>query len=136
MSGQLPVPEAQAFIVCRRIIEDGRTGDYLLVAPVTRISLPRSAFPIQLRTDAYAVISSAHGHYELSLALQDADGETIWNWQPPGGVSQPNPLRPHELGFYDLLLPLPQPGKYELALLATGQPIARHGIWMDTVETQ
>ncbi len=135
MSGNLPVPQAQAFVICRRIIADGRTGDYLLLGPISRIALPRTSFPTQLRASVYVQISSGHGHYELSMTLHDAEGELVWSWVPPGGVDHSNPLSSHQCAFYDLLLPLPHPGKFDLTLHASGQEIARQGFWMDSIET-
>lgn len=135
MPGQLPVPIAQSFVVCREVIHDQRTNVFVLLGPLSRMPIPREAFPATVQVSVYVQITSGHGQYELELALLDIDEEVVWNWRP-GSVQHPDPLSPHELAFYELLLKIPAPGKYAMLLLANGQEIARQGLWCGKKESQ
>src|SRR5688572_22038565 len=87
MAGQLPAPTAQSFVVCREVIHDKRTGQHVLLAPLSRLPLPVEAFPAQVTVSVYAQITGGHGHYEVGLALRNLDEEVLWKWQP-GGLQQ------------------------------------------------
>lgn len=124
----LPAPQAQAFVVCREIWENHRTNDVMLVGPRSHLQLPE--FPANVQLSVYAHVTGGHGSYAMEFVLRGADGEAAWRWVPDGLLVHPDPLTPQQLLFHDLAVHVPQPGRYELALLAGGEEIGRQPLWI------
>ena len=47
MTRNLPPPQVQAFVVCREITQDDRTGEIVIVGPVSHV--PITEFPAVIR---------------------------------------------------------------------------------------
>jgi hypothetical protein len=120
--GTLPI--AQSFVVCRDIIEDCRTHDFVLVAPFG--SLTGAAFPAAFRMSTYAYLTNGHGSYGLTLEMRDSEDQVQWTWKSPKPIQLESPLVRHQFALYDLVLNFPEPGRYDLLLLADGTELARH----------
>jgi hypothetical protein len=121
-----PHPLAQAFVLCRMIYEDRRTGEILLVGPFSGIEL--NFFPAGYRFALYSQLSSGHGSYRLGLQLRDAELEVRWSWQWPEPQHIEDPLEPFRVILHDLIVPFPHPGRFFLTLLAHGEDLAQHTI--------
>jgi len=129
-----PLPLAQAFVVCREIYEDRRTGEHLLIGPFNGIGL--NFFPAGFRMSLYAHLTGGHGIYQLALELRDMDGEAIWQWQWPEPTRYDHPLEPHRVVLHDLVLPFPRPGRYDLVLRANGEDLASHALQVSAQPVQ
>jgi hypothetical protein len=123
-----PQPLVQAFVVCREMYESPQ-HEFVLVAPLSHLALP--TFPATAVLRVYAHLTDARGRYAIGLRLVDDEGDVVWT--APGGptVEQTDRLRPHRVVLYDVPIDFPLPGRYDLALLGNGEPLAMHAIWAD-----
>jgi hypothetical protein len=121
-----PSPIAQAFVVCREIIEDCRSHDFVLIAPFGAVAAP--TFPAAFRMSVYAYLTCGHGVYALALQLRDSEDQVQWAWGTPQPIRLENPLMREQFTLYDAVLPFPEPGRYDLVLLANGAELARHAL--------
>ena len=127
---RLPLPQAQAFVICREIWHNDRSNEFLLASPLSHI--PIDTFPALVTVSVYAHITGGHGEYELDFLLRNAANDTVWSWGPQSPLQHEDPLMPQQVAFHDLVLEVPSPGRYELALLANGEEIGRQPIWIGT----
>jgi hypothetical protein len=123
---RLPLPVASAFVICNDIWKDKRTGLYLLVGPINRVPIPE--FPANVRVSVYVHLTGGHGQYQLTLALRDSQDEVVWQWTPSEPLRHDDPLAPHQVSFHDLVLSVPDSGRYSLALLADDEEFAQQNI--------
>jgi hypothetical protein len=121
-----PLPIAQAFVVCREIIEDCRSHDFVLIAPFRGLTPP--GFPFRCRLSIYAHLTCGHGDYTAALELRDAEECVLWQWCCPKTITLRNPLMQHRFTLYDAVLDFPAPGRYNLVLLSNGEDLARHAL--------
>jgi hypothetical protein len=126
----LPAPQAQAFVVCRKIIEQQDPPEVSLIGPKCHVPIPE--FPAEVQLSVYVHITGGHGIYPLELVLRDSVGDPVWQWKPPGLLEHPDPLEPQQLLFHDLEIFVPQAGRYDLALLAGGEEIGRQPLLLGT----
>ncbi len=112
-----PLPLALAFVVCDQIFRDERTGVMILVGPTSHVPLGR--FPTHVRLSMWAEFTGGHGSYLPRMALLDAADEVVWGWNAPGPLAHDNPLLPHQVAFHDLMVAVPQVGRYRLASCST-----------------
>jgi hypothetical protein len=119
-------PLAQAFVVCREIVEDCRSHDFVLIAPFSALQAPK--FPFAYRLSIYAHLTCGHGSYALTLQLRDGDDQQLWVWDCPKPIRLDNPLVQHRFTLYDAVLEFPEPGRYDLVMLANGAEVARHAL--------
>jgi hypothetical protein len=122
-SPHLPAPQAQAFVICREIWHNDRSNEFLLASPLSHI--PIDTFPAVVTVSVYAHITGGHGEYELDFLLRNSSNDTVWSWIPQSPLQHEDPLMPQQVAFHDLVLEVPSPGRYELALLANGDEIGR-----------
>ena len=130
--GRFPLPLAQSFLACREIYHDPRVG-VILVGPIFHV--PLTQFPAHVRLSIFAEFTGGHGTYKPRLCLRDEAGEEVWGWTP----SQPpflhiDPLRFSQVEFDDLLLAVPRPGRYTLALLLNGDEAAQRRLSFGPLE--
>jgi len=71
-----------------------------------------------------------HGEYTLDFLLRNAANDTVWSWSPQAPLQHEDPLMPQQLAFHDLVLEVPSPGRYELAMLVGGEEIGLQPIWI------
>jgi hypothetical protein len=122
-----PQPLVQAFVVCREVFESGHTGDLFLVSPFSRVTVPR--FPAEAPLSVYAHLTDAHGRYEVALQLVDGDSEVVWASGQCCVVEEPDPLKPHRVLLREISVGFPRAGRYDLIILANGEPLAHHALW-------
>lgn len=120
---QLPVPQAQAFVICREIWENPRTREFLLAGPVSHIPIPK--FPAEVQFSVYVHITGGHGMYAMEFLLRTADGDPAWRWRPDAPLEHPNPAVPQQLAFHELRVVVPAAGRYDFALMVDSEEIAR-----------
>ena len=129
---KLPVPQSQAFVVCREIWENARTGEFMLASPLSHIPVPR--FPAEIRLSVYAHVTGGHGSYPLEFILRDPAGESVWSWRPAVSLDHRDPLAPHQMAFHDLMVRIPAPGRYDFVLLAGGEEIGGQPLLIGSAE--
>ena len=56
---RIPAPQAQAFVACRKICLNPRTGEFLLKGPVSPV--PILTFAAEVRLSVYAHVTIGHG---------------------------------------------------------------------------
>jgi hypothetical protein len=120
------LPLAQAFVVCRTVYQDRRTGEFLLVGPFNGVAL--HSCPAGFRLSPYAHLTGGRGTYDLALELRDAGGEAAWGWRWPEPISHTDRLEPYRVSLHDAVVEFPRPGRYELVLMANGEDLAHHSL--------
>src|SRR5262249_52319540 len=93
-----PLPQVQLFVACKEIFHDQRTGQTILVGPIS--SLPLTRFPTHVRLSFFVELIGGHSHYQPRLVLRDDADEIVWGWNGPHPIDYPNPLFPHEVTFF------------------------------------
>lgn len=122
-----PLPLALAFVACQDIYRDQRTGASILVGPTSHV--PLTQFPAHVRLSVWAEFTGGHGSYQPRLGLLDAADEVVWGWNAPEPLEENDPLLPHQVMFHDLMLAVPQAGRYRLVLLFNGEELAQRAMW-------
>jgi hypothetical protein len=117
----------QAFVVCREVFESRHTGDLFLVSPFSRVTVPR--FPAEPAMSVYAHLTDARGRYEVTLRLVDDDGEVVWAWGQHAVIEEQDPLMPHRVLLREVPVGFPRAGRYDLVIVANGEPLAHHALW-------
>lgn len=127
-----PLPLVQSFLTCEEIFSSQKHGRNLLLGPLTHV--PVSQFPAHVQLSIYADFTGGHGSYQLQLSLYDSADEITWSWTPPGLFKHSNPLLPSQAYFNDLILDVPQPGRYCLILFLNGEQAAQRTMWFGPEE--
>lgn len=113
----------QAFVVCREGRHDPRTDEFIITGPVSHV--PITMFPAEIRLAAYAHVTGGHGAYSMRFELRAADGDAVWSWTPADPLIHPDPIKPQQLAFHELLVRVDRPGRFDMVFLAAGDEIAR-----------
>jgi len=132
MTRNLPPPQVQAFVVCREITQDDRTGEIVITGPVSHV--PITEFPATIRLAVYAHATGSHGTYRLAFELRAADGDTVWRWQPVDPLHHADSLVPMQITFDELRVNVQEPGRYDLVLLAGDDEIATQPLLIGPAE--
>jgi len=116
-----PTPLVNAFLVCRRIVDDPAGEIALVGLPNTFVA---HAYPATIDAGFFIRLSSARGDYRMEVQLQTSEGDVVWRDGPP------NPTRVGDaLSILDmtwrLCIAIPAAGAYYVVLLANGEEIAR-----------
>lgn len=122
MNPNLPEPICTAFLVCREVATDPRTGEAVLIG--LPMGHAHHRFPTAARVGFFARLTDARGEYEIEVLLQNGDGETVWRDGPPGPQEMNDPLFYHDVRM-NLNVVFPAPGQYEFVLAVGGRPLAR-----------
>ena len=131
MTHHLPQPLVQAFLTCREIIENMRTGEFVLIGPFTYV--PATDFPVNLRASIYIQFKGGHGTYALDFHLRDLEANVLWQ-SPPVEVDHSDPLFPYRIAIHDMLIAIPKAGKYDLVLSANGEELSYQTLWIGPAE--
>jgi hypothetical protein len=122
-----PAPLCKAFLACRQIIQDMASKEFILLGPAHQFHAP--VFPMIATLSFFCQCTSMQGAYNLELQLQDLDGATQWRHAFEPAWECNDPLNVIYLSFQNLGIYFPQPGKYDLVLLANTDEIARVPFW-------
>jgi hypothetical protein len=122
MERKLALPAVQTSLICREIFQDKRTGEHILIGPGHEFVSPH--FPATAELNVFVQVSSCHGSYRPELRLQDLEGRVAWSQALDPPFNAPDPLKIHTLTFH-MRLPIPQPCKYEVVLLANEEEVGR-----------
>jgi len=117
-----PTPICKGFVLCRQLVVDPVRQDYMLVSPVHQVFSSR--YPLTERFAVFARWANAHGSYPVEVQLRSLDGDVLWRAALEAPFEAHDPLQVWMLPLHQLSLTLPEPGKYEVALLASGQEVA------------
>lgn len=123
MTPNPPTPVLKNFLLCREILQDRRTNQYILIGPLISVMAP--AFPTVFRLMAFVQMSSMHGTYVFKFQLQNVDDQVMWEDTITPPLEHSDPLALNTIAFYALAPYVPRVGKYDLVLLANGQEIGR-----------
>jgi hypothetical protein len=122
MKNTPPLPICKAFLVCRRVDEDRKIQDTVL------IGLPRALhayhYPCGASLGMFARCTSAHGDYRIEVQLQTPEGEIVWRDGPPQPWKLANPLEMYDLKL-NFNVVFPGVGVYDIVLVANGEEVAR-----------
>ena len=123
MQPKPPPPVCKCFLVCRQLLLDHHSRDYVILAQGYQIH--SFTFPAVVDMSVYARLSSVQGVYQLEVQLQDLEGKTLWQQDFGPLLRSDDPLQIGVLDLQHLQVVFPKPGKYELVLLANGEEIVR-----------
>ena len=132
MTRNVPPPQVQAFVVCRQITRGTRTGEIVIIGPVSHV--PVTQFPVVILLAVYAHATGGHGTYQLAFELRAAAGEVVWQWQPVDPLHHADPLVPMQVTFDELRVSVQEPGRYDLVLLTGDDEIARQPLLIRPAE--
>lgn len=96
--------------------------------------VPIPTFPADIRLSVYAHVTGGHGTYLMLFELRAADGDTVWQWTAADPLDYPDPLKPQQLAFHDLLVSVQKAGRHDLVFLAGGDEIARKPLLIGPAE--
>jgi hypothetical protein len=117
---------SKAFVLCRQIIEDRHTGEYVLLVPTADIAV--AGFPAILTLSVFARWTSAHGVYEIEVQVQDLEGHVVCGLRQEKPLECQNPLATGFLAMNGLQMFFPRPGKYDLVILANNEEVVRDSV--------
>ena len=104
----------------------------MITGPVSHV--PITEFPAVIRLAIYAHVTGGHGTYPLAFIHRAADGDTVWRRDAASPLHHPDPLMVAQLVFEELRVSVPKPGRYDLALLAGDDEIARQPLLIGPAE--
>ena len=127
MERKPPVPLCKSFVVCRQIMQDMASKEFVILGPTHQIVSP--VFPMIGNLSFFAQSTSMQGAYILELQLQDMDANVLWRhtFEPPW--EHHDPLKIAYLSLQNLGIYFPKPGKFDVVLVANGEEIARTPFW-------
>jgi len=117
-----PTPVCKCFVLCRKLFVDPVRQDYSIGSPVHQVFSPR--YPVTEQFAVFARWSNAHGSYEVEVQLRSLDGDVLCSVKMEAPFEAHDPLQVWIVPLYDIPITLPEPGKYEVALLASGIEVA------------
>jgi hypothetical protein len=127
MERRPPLPICKAFLVCRQIIQDMSSKEFIILGPTHQFYAP--VFPMIGNLSFFAQCTSMQGSYNLELQLQDLEGNVQWRFafEPPWECN--DPLNVAFLTLQNMGIYFPRPAKYDIVLLASGDELARTPFW-------
>jgi hypothetical protein len=117
-----PTPVCKCFLLCRQIFIDPERQEYTLVSPVHQVFSAR--YPLVADLSVFARWANSHGAYEVGVQLRSIDGEVVWQRTLERPFEARDPLQVWILSLTHFSFVIPEPGKYEVVLLADGQEVA------------
>src|SRR5687767_4025552 len=119
-----PQPSPQAFLLCREIVQDRKTGKNVLITPFWQITLP--AFPVAYRLSIYLLLTGCQGTYRIALQLRDDEGYVAGEYPAPQSMRHNDPLIPHTICWQDIAMKFPRAGRFDVVVMANGEDVAHH----------
>ena len=127
MANLPPSPVSKSFLVCRRIVQDAATGEFVIISPIHEIH--SATYPTLVELAIFARWGSVQGKYQLEIRLQDLEENVAWGQRQPVPLECTDPLVIVMLALHPLKVYFPRPGKHEFVLLANGQEVVRDIFW-------
>jgi len=114
----LPVPKANAMLICDYVITERGTNKKSLIGVFENIGAVQ--FPCTHHSlSVYIKLTDAQGNYRFRLELVDLKTDTVTGKSDmPEAIQIPNPLITHELVFNLRGLRFPRAGEYEFRIFA------------------
>jgi hypothetical protein len=122
-----PLPTVQSFLTCNEIFRDQQKHVLILLGPTAHVPVPK--FPAHVRLAMYAEFTGGHGSYTPRMKLYDEVGDVVWSWSGQSPFEHSDPLRPTEVTFDKMIVAVPKPGRYSLALLLNEDEAAQRTLW-------
>jgi hypothetical protein len=104
------------------------TGDHIILGPLTDVKV--LTIPAVADLSIFARWNSVQGVYQLEVQLQDLEGNVIWRKAEPKLLEWHDPITMCTLCLQHLQIYLPQPGKYDIIMLANGEEVVRDTLWV------
>ncbi len=117
-----PTPLCKCFVLCRQIFIDPSRQEYTLVMPTYQVFFTQ--YPVMQDMSIFARWSNSHGAYDIEVQLRDLEGEILWRHLISPPFETRDPLQIWVLNLGHLPFHIPQPGKFEVFLLANGHEVA------------
>lgn len=127
MEHKRPVPLVKAFLICREILQDTHSMEFILIGPLADFAAAQ--YPCAAALNVFTQFSSLHGSYRFTVQLRDAEEQVHWSQTLETPIKNAEPLDVYRMAFRDLRIIVPEPGHYDLVLLTHEEEIARHPLW-------
>src|SRR5262245_5036553 len=114
-----PIPVCKCFVLCRGLFVDLACQDYPIVSPVHQVFAPR--YPLQEDFSVFARWTNANGSYEIEVQLRNLEGDVLCSCKSEAPFEARDPLQIWMIPLHHIPFQIPEPGKYEVAMLANGQ---------------
>jgi hypothetical protein len=134
MERRPPTPICKCFVLCKRIFLDPERQDYVLVEPTHQLFPDH--FPLVQELAIFARWTNSHGAYTVEVQLRNLEGDVLWGVRMERLFETLDPLQVWMLPLRNLRIPIDEPGKYEIALLANGQEVAADGLLVHRVRRE
>lgn len=122
-SAYKPLPHCKALLICRETEFDETAGEFDLYGLVNTLKFPE--FPAQAPPLAlFLQLYDGIGRYELSIELRNLADESRVAAGLFGHLEFPERLVKMELAVPVDRMRVPQPGRYEIAILFDGRELA------------
>jgi hypothetical protein len=109
-------------LLCRGLFVDPARQDYAVVSPVHQVFSPR--YPITEDFSVFARWTNAHGSYAIEVQLRNLEGDVLSSCKMETPFEAHDPLQIWIIPLQHLPIKIPEPGKYEVAMLANGAEVA------------
>jgi hypothetical protein len=118
-------------VLCRELFIDPARQDYTIVSPVHQVFAQR--YPLQEAFSVFARWSNAHGSNEIKVQLRSLEGDVLCSCKREAPFEARDPLQIWMIPLHHLLFQFPEPGKYQVAMLANGQEVPSDTVRADRV---
>ncbi len=129
-----PLPIITVFVVCREILQDRRSGQFILIGPTSHWPTHNFLFPC--RVAIYAEFTGLHAPYVPKFILRDSLDDIVWTWKAESPFGENNPLLPIQVTFWELLMNVPKPGRYRLEFLLNNEEVINRVLVFGPVDLQ
>ena len=130
MNRKPPAPVCKPLVICRKIVQT--STELTLVGIVGRVSA--RFYPTGRQLGIYARWASVHGDYLVETQLQTMEGTVVWREGAQAALPMHDPLKEFNV-VLNMTVVFPEPGMYDVVLLANGEEIARQKL-AAVLETQ
>jgi hypothetical protein len=123
MQRKPPTPVVRSFLLVREIAQDVVTKEYHLIGPY--IDIYCQQFPCVVQLNLLLELTSTHGAYAQTLQVRNLEDSPVWSreFERPLEAQDPLPVWMMDLRWHGATIP--EPGKYDIVLLANGDEVAR-----------
>jgi hypothetical protein len=131
MEPRPPDPMCKALLVCRQVVKDAFTDEYILIGPTHQVT--PLTYPAVVTLGIFAHWTSVQGTYKIELQLRDVEGRVVWQEDEPPLAGE-DPLLAYAIAFAGRNFILPKPGTYDLVMLANGEEVGRNVLFANVYQ--